>query len=327
MKNTRNPSSANRNWLRNHLVLQVLALVIGGPLVLFLLVAAHNTLYGTSYIRRVSDVPAIYWFLIAGFIIWLPMRLKRQPIKDAAKDSPVSKAVINAATQQFLKDLKGGTVLFWGVSVIAGLGAATVLLLVHAFSSRTGSSSGAAWIWLIVIPFVLYLRFKLPEMLKNKNIKLSLKALARIEEFLDADIGYYVIGYRGGIALSQDNKKLAFVRLNGSKVEKADLLNWEQVRRWGERTGQANTIKAIGRTSLSESSDVFFHNAGEHNQAALNTGLYLEYDLSDLENDRVLVPLEGYQASTWVKLLSRLNGGELAAINGPDFRPAFRADA
>ena len=213
--------------------------------------------------------------------------------------------------------MKGSGVVLWAFAAILG-GFLPSLILIPLTSPNT------ELVWVFAIPMVMGWRFLIPQWLENPEVQNSLMVISKFREFLGDDIGYYVAGDRGGIAMSKDNQTFAFVSMDKKKISKSGKVAWNDIRKWGERESVANTIRAIGRTTTTEAIDVMSYNGQEHNKAAQNTGLYLEYELSELENDRILVPLKSYQAATWSKIMSRLKNGELASVVEPEFVPAAR---
>jgi hypothetical protein len=234
------------------------------------------------------------------------------------KHEPLAEAVVRATRLHFEKDMKGSGVSLWAMAVLIG-GLLPSLMLIPL------TSPNAELVWIFVIPMVLGWRFFIPQRLENREVRNSLTVAGKLRELLGDDIGYYVAGVRGGVAMSKDNQTFAFVRMDKKEIAKSGKVEWDDIRRWGEREASANTIKAIGRATTTESIDMLSYNAQEHNKAAQNTGLFVEYDLSELENDRIVVPLKSYQAATGVKLLSRLNEGKLDAVHNATFVPEVRA--
>lgn len=308
---TSNSVSEKRSWMKNRLVLQVLFLVIGGPLMLFLSTGLSEEMH---WYRK---APYISWLITIAFVLWMPYRLTRQPLEKKVCNDPLAKVVVRATKLHFEKDIKGNGVVLWAFAAILG-GFLPSLILIPLTSPNT------ELVWFFAIPMVLGWRFLIPQWLENREVKNSLTVISKFRELLGDDIGYFVAGDRGGIAMSKDNQTFAFVRMDKKKIAKSGKVAWNDIRKWGERESVANTIRAIGRTTTTEAIDVMSYNGQEHNKAAQNTGLYLEYDLSDLENDRIVIPLKSYQAATWSKIMSRLKNGELASVVEPEFVPAGR---
>ncbi|WP_147250744.1 hypothetical protein [Thalassospira profundimaris] len=304
-----------RSWLKNRLVLQVIFLVVVGPLMIFLLGGLYAEMRWSQ--RSFYEAPFTPWLITAALVFWMPYRLTRKPLENKVANDPLAKVVIRATKLHFEKDMKGSGVILWAMAVLLG-GLLPSLILIPITSPNT------EMVWFFALPMVLGWRFFIPQWLENREVRNALTVTAKLREFLGDDIGYYVAGDRGGIAISRDNQTFAFVRMDKKKIAKSGTVAWNDIRKWGERESVANTIRAIGRTSTTEAIDVMSYNGQEHNKAAQNTGLYLEYDLSDLENDRIVIPLKSYQAATWSKIMSRLKNGELASVVEPEFVPAAR---
>jgi hypothetical protein len=251
--------------------------------------------------------PYIPWLITIAFVLWMPYRLTRQPLEKKVANDPLAKAVVRSTKLHFEKDIKGSGVVLWAFAAILG-GFLPSLILIPLTAPNT------ELVWLLALPMVLCVRFFIPQWLENRSIKNALAVAEKLEELLGIDIGYYVAGDRGGIGMSKDNNTLAFVRMDKKRIAKAGRVNWDNIRKWGEREGVANTIRAIGRTTTTEAVDVLAH----------NTGLYIEYELTQLENDRVLIPLKNYQAASWSKILSRLNEDKLDTVNDATFVPEVR---